>query len=749
MSPSRTRETTAGTHWRRIRSGVALAAVVAVAAGVTMPNGASRAGGPAPTQAGATAPAVPDVPDVLGGEQWLKHHGEDLMPYWDMPGALGEPVGNFPTWRGLNGEPLTSDPLQTRRGLVALARGVYGYSVAFHLTGEARYLTYAKAGIDWINTHARDRVHGGWFGQLEQTGAPVDLQARKDVFDLASLGLAFGMYVNVTRDPAVEADLLAVRDLLFERYYDPATGRIKDAMFHDFSAEVDTGDNGGDITNYLVPGSALLLPNADLLTDPARRAQFRDDLRNVTEQLIARHRGTGADSWWFWGRTGRIGRFNSPQTDFGHSIKSHELILNANTMFPDRPWSDITAGLETLLPRAWDASARRWNQQRLGPVGAGIERDSEWWIHNEADQTLAALNLGNGFAHQDWLAGSAQGWLDVFVDRTRPARETFLRPARDPAVEVLRKTGFGKNLYHVSEHALIMFLHGRALEGLPARLHYAFPAGTALTAEAEPYWFDAAGERRVVGAEVAALPGHRLVEVDFTGIGQLEALPYPPPTDTTAPTTHAVVSPEPTASGWHRRDVTVTLSSTDTGVGVKEIRYVVEDLTGDTAPVAVIEPGGIATVPPLTGEGIRRVTYWAVDRLGNPEEPQALVVRVDRTSPTLAGLPNQPCVIWPPDGGMVQIANVTGADTLSGVANVDVTVAADEAVNPDDIRVDDSTVHVRASRDSRGDGRTYVVAALVVDNAGNSTSADATCSVPHDRRRWIDHLPSAPREETP
>lgn len=733
-------------HLGRTCAGVALAVTAAVAASVTAPNSASNAVGSPLTRAVATAPGAPEV---LGGDRWLAHHRQDLMPYWDMPAALGEPVGNFPSWRGLDGEPLTSDPSHPRRGLVTLARGVYGYSVAFLLTGEPRYLTYAKAGIDWIDTHARDRVHGGWFGQLTETGDPVDPLARKEVFDLASLGLAFGMYFNVTRDPAVETDLLAVRDLLFERYYDPSTRRVKDAMTYDFSAEVDTGENGGDITNYLVPGSALLLPNVDLLTEPARRAQFRDDLRVVTDQLIGRHRGTGADSWWFWGRTGRIGRFNSPQTDFGHSIKSHELIFNANTVFADRPWSGMASELATLLPRAWDAPARRWNQQRLGPTGAGIERDSEWWMHNEADQTLAALDLSNGFAHQDWLADSSHGWLNEFVDRARPARETFFRPARDSALEVKRKTGFNKNMYHVSEHALIMFLHGRALEGLPARLHYAFPTDQALTAEAEPYWFDAAGERRVVKAELTALPGHRLVEVDFTGIGQVEPPPYPPPHDTSPPTTHAEVSPEPAASGWHRDDVTVTLSATDTGVGVQEIHYLVEDQGGNTSQVAVIAPGASATVPPLAGEGITRLTYWAVDRLGHAEVPQVLEVRIDRTSPTLSGLPDEPCVIWPPDGRMVHVARVAGADALSGVANLEVAVTADEALDGKDVRVDDGSVHVRAARDGSGDGRTYLVTARVTDRAGNSTSADGTCSVPHDKRRWLDPPSAAAGEAKP
>ena len=47
------------------------------------------------------------------------------------------------------------------------------------LTGEARYLTYAKAGLDWINTKAKDQVYGGYYGRLDVNGDPVEPQADK------------------------------------------------------------------------------------------------------------------------------------------------------------------------------------------------------------------------------------------------------------------------------------------------------------------------------------------------------------------------------------------------------------------------------------------------------------------------------------------------------------------------------------------------------------------------------------------
>ena len=685
---------------------------------------------PASSRSASTQDPPPraDVPEVLEGDTWLRHHAQDLMPYWDMPEALGDPVGNFPSFRGRAGELL---PESTNRGLSTLARGVYGYSLAYLLTGEQRYLTYARAGLDWINTKAKDPVNGGYYGELDITGEPVDPEANKDLFDLASLGLAYGMYFNVTRDPAAEADLLAVRDLIFDKYYDAATNRFKDSLTYDLSTEVDSGNNGGDITNLLVPGTSVFLPNAALLTDPARRDQFENDLRLLTQNLIDRHKNSPAPAnrWWFWGRTARFGAFNAPQTDFGHTIKSYEMIHNANQVFADRPWSGLAADRSTMLGRAWDDPAARWNQRLRNFMPGNVEPDSAWWIHDEADQTLAALDLTNGFAYTDQLARSAQSWLDVYVDND-PAYpgETFARIERTGEFTDLRKSFFGKNMLHAHEHALIMYLHGRALEGLPATLHYAFPADQALTAVARPYWFDSAGQSRTVGDEVSVLPGHRSVEVSFTGLDSVLPEPYPPPDDTTVPTTVAMVTPPANGAGWHRDDVTVSFAATDDLVGVKEIRVQV-DSGGAVADAAYIDPGADFALPPLTAEGDYSITYYAVDALGNAEAAQTLQVRIDRTPPTVSGMPPSPCILWPPNHRLVHVAHVRGSDALSGVADVDVDADSDERDFLDIFVIHDHVL-LRAERDSHGDGRVYTVVAEVTDRAGNTTTEEATCVVP-------------------
>lgn len=386
-----------------------------------------------------------------------------------------------------------------------------------------------------------------------------------------------------------------------------------------------------------------------------------------------------------------------------------------------------------MLDRAWDNTAGRWNERRRGNLGNVIERDSAWWMHDEADQTLAALDLTDNLAYKDRLSLSAQTFLDVYVDHDPafPARETFARVSRVLEDNDLRKSFRGKNMLHNFEHTLIMYLHGRALEGKPARLHYAFPEEQALTAVAKPYWFDAAREFRAVRGELTTLPGHRLVEVEFSGLDAVPAPPFPAPPDATPPVTEATVSPVSTSAGWHNSDVTVSFAASD-GLGVKELHVAVEGPGNVVADVAYIEPGAEFTLPVLSVDGTYEITYFAVDVLGNAEAPRKLPIRIDTVAPGLSGLPS-PCVIWPPNMKLVHVADVVGADDRSGVARLLVEATANEQLRVDDVRIVAGSVDLRAARDPQGTGRLYTIVASVTDLAGNITTDQAQCLVPRDR----------------
>ena len=107
---------------------------------------------------------------IPSGNRWLDHLKNDLLPFWTSEAALGKPVGAFPSIRCDDGT-LYNDKTPcpevgarrtpNERYLVALSRQSFGYGVAFHLTGERKYLDMMKAGIDFIRLNAMDRANGG------------------------------------------------------------------------------------------------------------------------------------------------------------------------------------------------------------------------------------------------------------------------------------------------------------------------------------------------------------------------------------------------------------------------------------------------------------------------------------------------------------------------------------------------------------------------------------------------------------
>ncbi len=77
---------------------LALALLALVSCPATRPAPASPAGDPYAY----TPPPAGAVPTGLDAATWQAHLESDLLPYWTMAAAQGTPVGNFPTYRGMD-----------------------------------------------------------------------------------------------------------------------------------------------------------------------------------------------------------------------------------------------------------------------------------------------------------------------------------------------------------------------------------------------------------------------------------------------------------------------------------------------------------------------------------------------------------------------------------------------------------------------------------------------------------------------
>ncbi len=167
------------------------------------------------------------------------------------------------------------------------------------------------------------------------------------------------------------------------------------------------------------------------------------------------------------------------------------------------------------------------------------------------------------------------------------------------------------------------------------------------------------------------------VYVSDTLNNRIQKFGYAPPqqdpvSDTQPPITTASLNPAPNANGWNNTDVTVKLTATDNSSGVKEVHYT---LSG-SAPTTV---SGTLSFS-VKSEGDSTVTYFAKDNAGNAEAARSLVIKIDKTPPTITGSrtigPNSNG--W--NNGDVTV-RFTATDNLSGVASVspDVTISTEGA----------------------------------------------------------------------
>ena len=205
--------------------------------------------------------------------------------------------------------------------------------------------------------------------------------------------------------------------------------------------------------------------------------------------------------------------------------------------------------------------------------------------------------------------------------------------------------------------------------------------------------------------------------------------------DTFAPETAATLTPGTPdgQNGWFKTKPIVSLSAIDNCSGVASTEY-------STDSGVTWQPYNGSFV--VQNEGTTTILYRSADRAGNAEPAKSITLDVDTTAPAIT-LTATPSEIWPPNGQTVTVViNGTGADSVSGLANVSY-VVTDEYGSSLSIPVRtlagnstqwSESFGVEARRRGNDhDGRLYTVVATIMDLAGNTANVSTTILVPHDR----------------
>lgn len=206
--------------------------------------------------------------------------------------------------------------------------------------------------------------------------------------------------------------------------------------------------------------------------------------------------------------------------------------------------------------------------------------------------------------------------------------------------------------------------------------------------------------------------------------------------ETIAPMTTALLDPAAPdgTNDWYRRDVSVSLDGRDDCAGIARTEF---SLDGGQTWTPYSGPFTINT------EGVNLVSYRSIDRAGNVETAQSLIVRLDKTAPSLA-LATDPSSLWPPDGRTVAVAVAgQGDDQTSGLASVTYAVTDEygesfaipaRSLTGTSSSWTEALGLVASRRGDDRDGRLYRVTATLTDGAGNTSTASAVVVVRHDQR---------------
>jgi mannose/cellobiose epimerase-like protein (N-acyl-D-glucosamine 2-epimerase family) len=463
--------------------------------------------------------------DLPRGEHWLRHLREDLLPFWTMPTALGEPLGNFPTYRNNDGSLVDwQNPhpefqhvvdgivFFDREHVRSKARQCFAYGVAYHMTGEEKFLNYAKAGVAFLREKAIDREHGGAFSYFSSPGArPGPDVPYRTSQDMAYLLSGIGFLYYLTRDPELERELIDIHNYIWDNYYDSGADL--------FSWVLKDGSPDGDkksqqeIVAQLdqVYGYMLLvtpcLPDSVQLTWKKRLVKLSD---------IMMDRFYSPRTELFWGAidTTASKRWGTPHTDFGHSVKAFWLISLIGSITGDyEMFVSAQRRAAQIVDMAYLESSGSW-ARCFKPDGTKDE-DKEWWIHCELDQVSGALAL-NDPAYLRYIVRTYDYWFKYMVDHEHHEIWAMVSAATNQPAEGYPKQHSWKNALHSFEHVLIGYIFAQQLHGEAATLYYAWQ-DTPKRRRIAPYFYQGTVMEPISETTVGN-PAEKRQKVSFTTI---------------------------------------------------------------------------------------------------------------------------------------------------------------------------------------------------------------------------------------
>ncbi len=410
---------------------------------------------------------------LLTGAYWRQQALHDLIPFWAR--TVDQNGGGYFTDVKIDG---TIGPKQLKYPRM-ISRLVYGYSAAYLLSGEERYLELASHGMEFLKQYGWDAQYGGWFTELDAERRST--VPPKDLFDQTYGNLGPIIYYFATGDPAARDLVQRCHQLLQTKAWDKEHQGYFAMVNRDwqvaeteksFNSQVDTA------TAYLIYYYLA-----------TRQPELLQDLKNIGDVIVKRMYDpeTGYVRERFTRQWQYLDSYQGKdQIDIGHNLKTAWVLLRLHQLLgygtEDSQYLIYARKIaDQMLNTGWDPLNHGWYLQKsvYQPAKAKIEKAKCWWTQTEG--SFLMLNLYHLRPDRRYLENFRQNaafWDRYFVDRKYGEVYAYLSETGQFDPNSL-KADLYKSAYHSMEHALMNYLYTQLyIRKEPVELYFRLSAAT-------------------------------------------------------------------------------------------------------------------------------------------------------------------------------------------------------------------------------------------------------------------------------
>ncbi len=379
--------------------------------------------------------------DVNAPAYWQSQAINNLIPFWEK--TIDKDNGGFFTDVEEDGTVSPSSNKYTRMN----SRIVYGFCAAYMLSGDDKYLEFAKHGMDFLGQYCFDKENGGWHTNVDESNEPDS--GNKNLFDetYGSLGPVF--YYLVTRDKDAFSYVKKTHELMQTKAWDKEYGGYYASVGNGWEIVTTNKSFNSQIDTF----TAYLLYYYMATKDPAILADLKAAANADAAHMVdPKTSSVGETFSQDWTRT-------ESNLWVGHNLKTGWIMMRMYNLTGDKKYLETAQKIAAAqMKYMWDNKYGGWYFRFLADDPKSYEDQKDWWTQEEGNMLM--LNMFNNTRDNKYLdkfVKCAQFWDKNFLDKKNG--ECYAELTRDGKPMSRKKADSYKSAYHSMEQCLFSYLY--------------------------------------------------------------------------------------------------------------------------------------------------------------------------------------------------------------------------------------------------------------------------------------------------